>query len=431
MKKAGKIAVGLLLVLVIALGSTPVTAASQSEIRVTIDGQRLNFPTQGPVIVGGRTLVPLRAVFEALGFTVTWQPDTRTATLTRGNDIIVIAIGRSSFTANGERHTLDVPAQIINNYTMLPIRAVLESVGYNLVWIGEENTAAIFSATYGWGGWTFVAGDWASYAIDPDGILWAWGDNEDGQLGDGTTRSRTRPVRIKDDVVYVAAGPSYAMAITTDGSLWGWGHPFALGLGNVGNEIVTTPTLIMEDVASVSAGRSQAAAIKTDGSLWAWGNGPVGDGSDTLRRRPVHIMDDAIYIHAACASMVAITSDGTLWGWGRFELTEDGRDIPTSGHLYPVVIMENVVHTVSGHGKGMAIQADGRVWSWGGTSPGGAELINTTHTTAARALPLMGNGRSVHFGGYDQRMVLDRDGNLWAWGGGDTIARTDPHCGFV
>jgi len=120
-------------------------SANAGEIRVTIDGQPVTFADQGPVIRDGRTLVPVRGVFEHLGFIVSWDGDARAAILTRSNDVIVITIDSATFTTNGTSYALDVPAQIINGSTMVPIRLPLESVGYGLDWDGANNTVVITS----------------------------------------------------------------------------------------------------------------------------------------------------------------------------------------------------------------------------------------------------------------------------------------------
>jgi len=110
------------------------TILHSNEVTVTINGAPVNFVDQSPVIIDGRTFVPVRGVFEALGFVVDWQPDTQSAVLTNVNSTIVIPIGSDVFTTNGVSHVLDVPAQIIGGRTMLPIRAVLESVGHVVGW---------------------------------------------------------------------------------------------------------------------------------------------------------------------------------------------------------------------------------------------------------------------------------------------------------
>ena len=136
----------ILLILLFTASLLPVWASS-NEIRVLIDGQEVNFPAQTPVIVDGRTLVPVRGVFEALGFDVDWNPDTRTAYLTNAGFNVAISIGSSVFTTNDTDHALDVPAEIIGGSTMLPLRAVLESVGYELEWNEAARTITIASAS--------------------------------------------------------------------------------------------------------------------------------------------------------------------------------------------------------------------------------------------------------------------------------------------
>jgi len=134
MRKILKVAVFTLLAAIVV--SMPVSA--NDNIRVTIDGQHVGFDNQHPQIIDGRTLVPVRGVFEQLGFEVQWQGALQQATLASDDYTVVLIIGSANFTTNGVRHTLDVPAQVIGGSTMLPLRAVLESVGYDLGWRGEH-----------------------------------------------------------------------------------------------------------------------------------------------------------------------------------------------------------------------------------------------------------------------------------------------------
>jgi hypothetical protein len=127
-------------------------AYANDEITVTINGVPVNFPDQAPVIVGGRTLVPVRGVFEELGWRVDWFEDRLTARLQKDGNIIQIIVGSDAFgllspDSNGHYAIilLDVPAQIINGRTMLPIRAVLESVGYSVEWNEATQTISITS----------------------------------------------------------------------------------------------------------------------------------------------------------------------------------------------------------------------------------------------------------------------------------------------
>jgi hypothetical protein len=119
--------------------------AYANEISVTIEGERVDFADQHPAIVDGRTLVPVRGVFEHLGFAVEWNGDARTAILSYTDFEVIITLDSNVFTTNGISHNLEVPAQIINGRTMLPIRAVLESVGYNVSWNGTTRMVTIIS----------------------------------------------------------------------------------------------------------------------------------------------------------------------------------------------------------------------------------------------------------------------------------------------
>jgi hypothetical protein len=138
-------ALALAIVFVIALVPSAAVHAADAPIRVTIDGRPVNFANQQPVIIGGSTLVPIRGVFEQLGFGVAWDGSANRVTLSRSDFVVVLTIGSAAFTTNGVSHRLDVPAQIIGGSTMLPLRAVLESVGYNLDW--DRGTRTVIVST--------------------------------------------------------------------------------------------------------------------------------------------------------------------------------------------------------------------------------------------------------------------------------------------
>ncbi|OPA76233.1 copper amine oxidase [Paenibacillus selenitireducens] len=118
------------------LFSVPLTtnvSAAAAPIQIYIDGVRL--PTdQAPVSVGGRTLLPLRAIFEALQADVNWNPSTKVVTATRDNTTIVLKMGSRTASINGVSSTLDVPAQSINSRTMIPVRFVSEAMGEEVDW---------------------------------------------------------------------------------------------------------------------------------------------------------------------------------------------------------------------------------------------------------------------------------------------------------
>jgi len=133
----------IVLVLVMTLGMFSLTAlASEPPIRILIDGRAQTF-TVPAQIINGRTMVPLRAIFEAMGATVEWNDGTRTATATKGDTVVVLTIGSASPTVNGTVVPLDQPGVIVNASTLAPLRFVGEAFGGTVVWSDATRTASI------------------------------------------------------------------------------------------------------------------------------------------------------------------------------------------------------------------------------------------------------------------------------------------------
>ena len=105
-------------------------------ITVTYNGSKIYFD-QLPVIDNGRTLVPLRAIFETLGATVEWNGDTQTVTATKDDVSISLVINNTTATKNGEAITLDVPAKIVNGRTLVPVRFIADCFGVHVDWNGD------------------------------------------------------------------------------------------------------------------------------------------------------------------------------------------------------------------------------------------------------------------------------------------------------
>ena len=97
------------------------------------------------VIIEGRTMVPVRGVFEYMGYDVSWDSNTKTATLTntKKNSTITLTNGESTFKVNDKVVTPDVPQQIVNGRFMLPLRAVGEAVDAKIGWLNDSKIATI------------------------------------------------------------------------------------------------------------------------------------------------------------------------------------------------------------------------------------------------------------------------------------------------
>jgi hypothetical protein len=100
--------------------------------------KELDVPAQ---LINDRTMVPLRAIFEALDATVEWDDPTQTVTSTRGSTTISLQIGSNQLYVNGVAKELDVPAQLVNDRTLVPVRAIAESFGCQVGW--EEATETV------------------------------------------------------------------------------------------------------------------------------------------------------------------------------------------------------------------------------------------------------------------------------------------------
>lgn len=114
----------------------------EKEIKILINNKFLQCD-QPPVIVNNRTLVPMRAIFEALGVEVQWKDETQTAIGIKNNKVVSFTIGNKLININGAEKDIDVPAQIINSRTMIPARAVAEAFDCDVEWNGQKKYVII------------------------------------------------------------------------------------------------------------------------------------------------------------------------------------------------------------------------------------------------------------------------------------------------
>ena len=172
-----KLIIGLVAVLMLCT-----TAYAHPPITVFVDRVQVNFDQQ-PVIQNDRTLVPMRRIFEALDAEVYWDEPTQSVTAVSGKDVILFQIGKTALFKNGQlAYTMPVPAQIINDRTLVPLRAVAESFGCDVAWDGIDYVVDITSTgktpvvkpdtppAYEEQG-TPVSGGYASKATAPDGTV--------------------------------------------------------------------------------------------------------------------------------------------------------------------------------------------------------------------------------------------------------------------
>lgn len=127
------------------ISDAPLSRTDDSAVKVLVNGERLRFD-QNPVILYDRVLVPLRVIFEALGAQVDWDEATQTVTArVEGKQPIRLTVGSKQLYRGGERILLDVPARMMNDRTLVPIRAVSESFDAQVDWDEETQTVSIYT----------------------------------------------------------------------------------------------------------------------------------------------------------------------------------------------------------------------------------------------------------------------------------------------
>lgn len=132
--------ISLLLIAIFMLASLSVSA--ESEIKVILDGEEIRFD-QPPVIISDRTMVPVRAIYEALGAEVLWDAPTRTASGTKMGVTVAFTIDEPTVVINYTDKAIDAPATIVNDRTLVPVRALAEGFGVDVQWDASARTVTL------------------------------------------------------------------------------------------------------------------------------------------------------------------------------------------------------------------------------------------------------------------------------------------------
>jgi alpha-tubulin suppressor-like RCC1 family protein len=295
-----------------------------------------------------------------------------------------------------------------------------------------------------------------------DGAAWCWGTNRQGQLGDGTTRVRTRAVRVtKTGGGYLtgitavsAAGslgqPEFAdtCARTSDGSAWCWGSNNTAQLGDGSTtdrhravRVTKAGGGYLTGVTAISAGGGASCARTSNGAAWCWGlngAGQLGDGTSILRKRAIRVtkagggyLTAVTAISAGGVSACARTSDGAAWCWGDNEFGSLGDGTTTERKRAVRVTnagggyLTGVTAISAGLGaNACAATNDGAAWCWGGNSSGSLGDGTTTERDRAVQVTEAGGGNLVGVtvisaGTYDT-CARTSDGGAWCWGANDS-----------
>jgi hypothetical protein len=273
--------------------------------------------------------------------------------------------------------------------------------------------------------WVSVAaGSGHTIALKSDGTLWAWGQNDYGQLGIGNTIDQSEPVQVgtTSDWISISAGYSRTVGIKSDGTLWEWGKTFA-GLNDNGGVPQSSPIQVGSDAGwiSTAVGGTHIMALKSDGTLWGWGfgvYGQLGFYSIGAVTSPGRVGTDTKWISVAAGAYytLGLKSDGTLWGWGLNSFGELGID-NTDSQRSPVQVGNDNkwISITSGSNHSLGIKSDGTLWAWGRNYYGELGLGNTNQQTNPVQVGDDTDWIKITAGTY-HTLGLKRDGTLWAWG---------------
>jgi alpha-tubulin suppressor-like RCC1 family protein len=199
-----------------------------------------------------------------------------------------------------------------------------------------------------------------------DQTLWTWGRNNFGQLGQQTTLNTSSPaqtVTLSSDWYSVAAGYNSTGGIKYNGTLWMWGFNI---LGTLGDNTVvnrSSPVLTYaggNNWVSISIGRNHSGGIKSDGTLWMWGgnaNGQLGNNSTVSLSSAVQTFvsgTDWASIYCGDNFTIAIKTDGEIWGWGLNSTGQFGNETYISNSVPTQVIGYSSTWTEASAGSGFA-----------------------------------------------------------------------------
>lgn len=281
-----------------------------------------------------------------------------------------------------------------------------------------------------------AAGYLHSLALDSNGELYAWGNNSSGELGNGSTDQSVVPTRVETPsgvtFTQAAAGLFTSLALSTDGTIYAWGANDSgqLGNGTTDSSLVPTPIAAPNGVTftSLASGFSHSLALGNDGILYAWGSniyGQLGDETTVNALVPVPVKAPAgvsfVKLQASNFSSLAMGNDGTLYGWGNNSSGQlgNGSSIPSSHVPSAVDTPAGVAFTDFSIGgtQSLALADNGTFYAWGDNSRG--QLGNNSNTPSLVPIPIdlpTGMDFTQIKAGLVHSLALSPNGAIYSWG---------------
>jgi alpha-tubulin suppressor-like RCC1 family protein len=260
--------------------------------------------------------------------------------------------------------------------------------------------------------------------------LFAWGNNQDGRLGDNTITNKSSPVSVVGgftDWIFVDGNGDHSLGIRANGTAWGWGDAANGRLGNLSSVDRSSPVLVVggfTDWTQVSAGSQFSLGLRANGTAWAWGagaTGQLGDNTNGAKSSPVSVVGgftDWIQVSAIGSGSIGLRANGTAWAWGLGYRGALGNNstLSVSSPVSVVGGFTDWIQVNSGGQHRLALRANGTAWSWGVDAAGQLGDNNTVD----RSSPVSVVGGFTDWvqvdGGWAHSLGVRENGTAWAWG---------------
>jgi len=283
-----------------------------------------------------------------------------------------------------------------------------------------------------------------------DGTVSSWGENEDGQLGNGNNTDSNEPVIVDmsgvlsgKTITAVAAGRYHSLALASDGIVYAWGGNRYGQLGNGNNinsnvpiAVDTSGVLLGKTITAIAVGSEFSLALTSDGTVYSWGSnnlGQLGNGSTTNTNVPVMAVTNGVLsgktisaISAGLYHSIALSSDGMIYSWGHNFNGQLGNgnnnnsNVPVTVNMSGVLSGKTITGITSGGAHVLALDSDGKVYSWGGNYSGQLGIGDNTNSNVPVIVDasdvLSGKTLTTIAAGYQHSLAVDSDGNVYSWG---------------